>query len=514
MNAGNIGQPEPPIQPEDDFDSGGWVTLEDVEPVADGTFEVADEEWEDDEAAAAAAAALAQAEFGVDLAAMEEPELTAALPLVAVIGRPNVGKSTLVNRILGRREAVVQDVPGVTRDRVLYEAEWAGRDFLLLDTGGWSEDAAGFSQLVAAQAERAIADCDAVLLVVDATVGATDTEEAVVRLIRRAGKPVVLAATKVDDERGEADAAMLWSLGLGEPFAVSGLHGRGTGDLLDAILAALPETGSGRARTMGPRRVALLGKPNVGKSSLLNKLAGEARAVVSAIAGTTVDPVDEVVRLRDRDWLFVDTAGIRRRIKEASGHEYYASLRTHAALEKAEVAVVLLDGSEPLSEQDLRITSMVVEAGRALVLAINKWDLVDEERRRYLEREIARDMGPVDWAPRVNVSALTGRAVDKLVPALDAALAGWGTRVPTGRLNNFLAELVAAHPHPLRGGKQPRILFGTQAATRPPTFVLFTTGFLEAGYRRFVERRLREEFGFVGSPVRINLRIREKRGRR
>jgi GTP-binding protein len=258
--------------------------------------------------------------------------------------------------------------------------------------------------------------------------------------------------------------------------------------------------------------VALVGKPNVGKSSLLNKLSGQERAVVSEVAGTTVDPVDEIVLLRDREWLFVDTAGIRRRVRVASGHEYYASLRTHAALEKAEVAVVLVDGGEPMSEQDLRITSMVVEAGRALVLAINKWDLVDEERRRYLEREIERDLAPIAWAPRVNVSALTGRSVDKLVPALDAALAGWETRVSTGRLNQFLKELVAAHPHPLRGGKQPRILFGTQAATRPPTFVLFTTGFLEAGYRRFVERRLREEFGFVGTPIRINLRIREKRG--
>jgi GTP-binding protein len=351
-----------------------------------------------------------------------------------------------------------------------------------------------------------------VVLVVDATVGATDSEEAVVRVLRRAGKPVVLAANKVDDARAEADAAMLWSLGLGEPHAVSALHGRGSGDLLDAILAELPEQGSGRSRVGGPRRVALVGKPNVGKSSLLNQLAGAERAVVSEVAGTTVDPVDEIVVLGDREWLFVDTAGIRRRVREASGHEYYASLRTHAALEKAEVAVVLVDGGQPLSEQDLRITSMVVESGRALVLAINKWDLVDEERRRYLEREIEQDLAPVAWAPRVNVSARTGRAVQKLVPAIDAALAGWETRVSTGRLNQFLKELVDAHPHPLRGGKQPRILFGTQAASRPPTFVLFTSGFLEAGYRRFVERRLREEFGFVGTPIRINLRIREKRG--
>ncbi len=495
-------------------DDGGWVTLGEIDPTAgDATFEVEGDAWDDDEAAERAALAAAAAQFGVDLDDDDLAEASGqALPVVAVIGRPNVGKSTLVNRILGRREAVVQDVPGVTRDRVAYEAEWSGHRFVLLDTGGWDPNTRGLAAQIAGQAEVAVAQSDAVVLVVDATVGATDSEEAVVKVLRRAGKPVVLAANKVDDARAEADAAMLWSLGLGEPHPVSALHGRGSGDLLDAVLAVLPEEGSGRTRAGGPRRIALVGKPNVGKSSLLNKLAGQARSVVSEVAGTTVDPVDEVVVLRDREFLFVDTAGIRRRVRVASGHEYYASLRTHAALEKAEVAVVLVDGGEPMSEQDLRITSMVVESGRALVLAINKWDLVDEERRRYLEREIERDLAPVAWAPRVNVSALTGRSVDKLVPAIDAALGGWETRVSTGRLNQFLTELVAAHPHPLRGGKQPRILFGTQASTRPPTFVLFTSGFLEAGYRRFVERRLREEFGFVGTPIRINLRIREKRG--
>ena len=481
----------------------------------DGDDETAGDEFEFDEEAEREALRAAADEFGIDLDSDDlEFGPPANLPVVAIIGRPNVGKSTLVNRILGRREAVVQDVPGVTRDRVSYDADWAGTPFVLMDTGGWDPDAQGMAAAIAAQAEHAVQLADVVVLVVDATVGATDSEEAVVRILRRSGKPVVLAANKVDDERAEADATLLWSLGLGEPHPVSALHGRGSGDLLDAILEVLPDEGAGRSRAGGPRRIAIIGKPNVGKSSLLNKLAGATRAVVSDVAGTTVDPVDEIVTLRDREWLFVDTAGIRRRVREASGHEYYASLRTHAALEKAEVAVVLLDGGEPLSEQDLRITSMVVDAGRALVLVINKWDLVDEERRRYLEREIERDLAPVAWAPRVNVSARTGRAVDKLVPALDAAVEGWETRVPTGRLNQFLTELVAAHPHPLRGGKQPRILFGTQAATRPPTFVLFASGFLEAGYRRFIERRLREEFGFVGTPIRITLRIREKRARR
>ncbi len=441
----------------EDLEAGGWISLGEVDPESgDGTFEVEGDAWEFDEAAERAALAAAAAEFGVDL---DEDDLAEAgghaLPVVAIIGRPNVGKSTLVNRILGRREAVVQDVPGVTRDRVSYEAEWSGQRFVLVDTGGWDPDAQGLAAQIAAQAERAVALADAVVLVVDAAVGATDSEEAVIRVLRRAGKPVVLAANKVDDERAEADAAMLWSLGLGQPHPVSALHGRGSGDLLDAILEVLPEEGSGRAREAGPRRIALVGKPNVGKSSLLNKLAGQERSVVSEVAGTTVDPVDEIVVLRDREWLFVDTAGIRRRVRVSSGHEYYASLRTHAALEKAELAVVLVDGGEPLSEQDLRITSMVVEAGRALVLAINKWDLVDEERRRYLEREIERDLAPIAWAPRVNVSARTGRAMDKLVPAIDAALEGWETRISTGRLNQFLKELVAAHPHPLRGGSSP-----------------------------------------------------------
>jgi GTP-binding protein len=444
----------------------------------------------------------------------EEAGESGPVPVLAVVGRPNVGKSTLVNRILGRREAVVEDVPGVTRDRVPYDASWSGRRFTVVDTGGWEQDAKGLQAQVAAQAELAIAAADAVLFVVDATVGPTDTDEAVVRVLRRAGKPVVLVANKVDNARTEADAAMLWSLGLGEPYPVSALHGRGSGDLLDAVLAALPETPAERDDDEdGPRRVALLGRPNVGKSSLLNKLAGSERVVVDAVAGTTRDPVDEMVELGGREWRFVDTAGIRRRAHQASGTDYYATLRTQSALDRAEVAVVLVDASEPLSEQDTRIISMVVESGRALVIAYNKWDLLDEERRFYLEREIERDLVQVPWAPRVNISATTGRHTDKLVPALDTALASWDSRVPTGRLNGFLGELVAAHPHPIRGGKQPRILFATQADTRPPRFVLFATGFLEAGYRRFVERRLREEFGFVGTPIEVSVKMREKRRR-
>ena len=259
--------------------------------------------------------------------------------------------------------------------------------------------------------------------------------------------------------------------------------------------------------------MALLGRPNVGKSSLLNKLVGHERALVDPVAGTTRDPVDELVELGGITWRFVDTAGIRRRFRENQGADYYAALRTAGALDLAEVAVVLIDASEPLTEQDLRIISMVIEAGRALVIAYNKWDLVDEERQRYLEREIDRQLHTARWAPRVNISAATGRHIDRLVPALEKALEGWETRVPTGRLNAWLTGLVAATPPPVRGGRQPKILFATQAGVRPPHFVLFSSGFLEANYRRFIERRLREEFGFDGSPVQVSVRVRAKRER-
>jgi len=442
---------------------------------------------------------------------VSDPQQTQDQPVLAVVGRPNVGKSTLVNRIIGRREAVVEDVPGVTRDRVAYDAVWRGRRFTVVDTGGWDPDAVGLQAAVAAQAEVAVAAADAVLFVVDNAVGATDADEAVVRVLRKAKKPVVLAANKVDDERGEADAAYLWSLGLGEPHVVSALHGRGSGDLLDAVLDALPDTPAERfEEEAGPRRVALLGRPNVGKSSLLNRLAGEARVVVDNVAGTTRDPVDSLVDIAGETWRFVDTAGLRRRVRQSSGAEFYSSLRTQAALDAAEVAIVLLDASEPLSEQDQRVISMVVDAGRALVIAFNKWDLVDEDRRFALEKEIDRELARVQWAPQMNVSALTGRATEKIAKHLHTALAGWETRIPTARLNAWLSDLVAQTPPPVRGGKQPKILFATQAGVRPPRFVLFTSGFLEAGYRRFIERRLREDFGFAGTPVEVAVKVREK----
>jgi GTP-binding protein len=435
------------------------------------------------------------------------------VPVVAVVGRPNVGKSTLVNRIIGRRQAVVEDKPGVTRDRVPYDAQWNGRRFTVVDTGGWEPDARDRAAAIAAQAEIAVQTADVVIFVVDTMVGATDVDEKAVKMLRRSHKPVILVANKADNQAIELEAVSLWSLGLGEPFPISALHGRGSGDLLDAILAAMPPAPTiieGGPR--GPRRVALVGRPNVGKSSLLNRLAREERAVVDSVAGTTVDPVDSLVEMDGDIWQFVDTAGLRKRVNQASGTEYYASLRTAGAVEAAEVAVVLLDAAEVISEQDQRVLTSVVEAGRALVIAFNKWDLVDADRRIFLDKEIDRELKRIPWAIRVNISAKTGRAVDKLAPAIRRALDSWERRIPTGALNQWLTALTQATPHPVRGGRAPRILFATQAGVAPPRFVLFTTGPLDAGYQRFVERKLREEFGYEGSPIEVSVRPRKKVG--
>lgn len=450
-----------------------------------------------------------------DDAPVGDENVAVPVPVVAVVGRPNVGKSTLVNRIIGRRQAVVEDVPGVTRDRVAYDANWIGREFTVVDTGGWEPEAKDRAAAIARQAEAAVATADVVLFVVDGLVGATDDDEKAVKMLRRSKKPVLLVANKIDNQAREAETHALWSLGLGQPYPISALHGRGTGELLDAVLDAFPkdapkmrEQGGPR----GPRRVALVGRPNVGKSSLLNRLANEERSVVDAVAGTTVDPVDSLVSVGGEVWQFVDTAGLRKRVSHASGTEYYASLRTQSAIEAAEVTVVLLDASEVISEQDQRLLTMVAEAGRGVVLAFNKWDLVDADRRHYLEKEVDRELKRIPWALRVNISALTGRAVDKLAPALRKALSSWERRISTGKLNQWLTALVQAYPHPVRGGRAPRIMFATQPGSMPPKFVLFTTAPLDAGYVRFVERKLREEFGFEGSPIEIAVKPRKQLG--
>jgi len=431
------------------------------------------------------------------------------LPIVAILGRPNVGKSTLINRFIGRREAIVEDTPGVTRDRIQYECEWGGRRFIIMDTGGWESKPDGISVQVSASAELAMQEADVLAFVVDAHVGALDEDDILVQELRKVKKPMVLVANKVDSDVDEADAHALWNLGLGEPRFVSALHGRGSGDLLDYIVSEMPEVGGAQTQD-GYRKIALIGRPNVGKSSLLNALAGENRSIVDEVAGTTRDPVDELIEFGGSVWRFIDTAGLRKRANQASGTDYYATLRTQAALERCECAVVVLDASVPISEQDLRVITMVEEAGKAMVIVMNKWDLVDEDRRDQLDREIDRHLDQVEWAQRVNVAAKTGWHRDRLAPALRTAIDSWERRVPTAKLNSFLGALIGATPPPVRGGKQPKIYYATQAGIAPPKFVVFSSGWIEASYRRFIERRLREEFGFPGTPVQVAIRVKER----
>lgn len=431
------------------------------------------------------------------------------LPIVAILGRPNVGKSTLINRFIGRREAIVEDTPGVTRDRVQYECEWAGRRFIVMDTGGWESKPDGISVQVSASAELAMQEADVLCFVVDAQVGALDEDDILVQELRKVKKPTILIANKVDGDNDESDAHALWNIGLGEPRFVSALHGRGSGDLLDAIVKELPEVGAAQVQD-GYRRIALIGRPNVGKSSLFNALAGESRSIVDDVAGTTRDPIDELIEFGGSIWRFVDTAGLKKRANQASGTDYYATLRTQTALERCECAVVVLDASVPISEQDLRIITMVEEAGKAMVIVMNKWDLVDDDRRVQLDREIERHLDQVEWAQRVNVAAKTGWHRDRLAPALRTAIDSWERRVPTSKLNSFLGALIGATPPPVRGGKQPKVYYATQAGIAPPKFVVFSSGWIEASYRRFIERRLREEFKFPGTPVQVAIRVKER----
>ena len=378
-----------------------------------------------------------------------------------------------------------------------------------MDTGGWESKPDGISVQVSASAELAMQEADVLAFVVDAHVGALDEDDILVQELRKVKKPMVLIANKVDSDVDESDAHALWNLGLGEPHFVSALHGRGSGDLLDYIVSEMPEVGGAQTQD-GYRKIALIGRPNVGKSSLLNALAGENRSIVDDVAGTTRDPVDELIEFGGSIWRFIDTAGLRKRANQASGTDYYATLRTQSALERCECAVVVLDASQPISEQDLRVITMVEEAGKAMVIVMNKWDLVDEDRRTQLDREIDRHLDQVEWAQRVNVAAKTGWHRDRLAPALRTAIYSWERRVPTAKLNSFLGALICATPPPVRGGKQPKIYYATQAGIAPPKFVIFSSGWIEASYRRFIERRLREEFSFPGTPVQVAIRVKER----
>jgi GTP-binding protein len=432
------------------------------------------------------------------------------LPRVAVVGRPNVGKSTLVNRILGRRAAITEAVPGVTRDRVPYEAEWSGRRFELLDTGGFQVRASGLNAQVVAQAERAMREADLVLFVADATVGVTEEDAAVAARLRRAGIPVLLVANKVDGPEQELATGALWSLGLGEPMPVSSLHGRGAGDLLDALVERL---GTQRSTEEEPDlpALAIVGRPNVGKSSLLNRLAGAELAIVAETPGTTRDAVDSVVVRDGRGYRVVDTAGMRRSLARAAGADYFALVRSLEAVDRADLALLVLEGPVGVAEQDQKVAARAVEAGCALVLLANKWDLTDEDARRSFRAEFEQRLWFVDWAPLLQVSASTGRGVDRIWGRVDRALAERARRVPTAALNRWLVAATGRTPPPSTRGRPVKIRYVTQAGVNPPEFVFFTTGPLTAAYRRYLEHDLRRTFGFEGTPLRVVGRVRTPR---
>ena len=432
------------------------------------------------------------------------------IPKVVLIGRPNVGKSSLINRITGRGDAITADRPGITRDQVEHQATWNGRDFVIVDTGGLDRELEGLDATAANRTLASTRDADMIIFVTDGQTGLIDQDQSIVANLRKIDVPVMLVVNKVDNESDELRGHEFWSLGLGEPQFVSALHGRGSGDLLDEIVRRLPSFGRGR-RQDDAVRIAIIGKPNVGKSSLLNALVGSERSLVSEVAGTTRDPVDERVEKDGTTYLFVDTAGIRRRSHQDEGADYYAVLRSQRALDDADLGLLVVDASQPIAEQDLRLISSIEDSGKALVVIMNKWDLMDEDRRVLFDREVERNFVQVEWAARINISAKTGWHRDRIFPAIERALQAWRFRVPTGKLNAFIGSLVGENPPPVRSGKQPKIQYCSQVQVSPPTFVIFATGFLETSYRRFIERRLREEFGFEGSPIRISVRLKDDR---
>jgi GTP-binding protein len=438
-----------------------------------------------------------------------------SVPVVAVVGRPNVGKSTLVNRIIGSRSAVVEELPGVTRDRREFSADWAGHGFLLVDTGGWEVDPS--EDLVVAireQAEAAVRAADAILFVVDATTGISPDDAGVARLLHDSGTPILLVANKVDDAAREADVHHLWSLGVGQPYPVSALHGRGAGELLDALVATLPD-GPGTVELDGTPSLAIVGRPNVGKSTLLNRLSGTQRVLVSPTPGTTRDPIDAIVELDGISYRVVDTAGIRRQARIAEDADHYAVLRARKALADSDVAVLLVDAAEGVTSQDQRVAEEVVEAGAGLVVLLNKWDAADTEQRELTERGVGQRLGFVSWAPLLRGSARTGARLRRLPAAVETARTNRETRVPTGPLNRMVRSWQEEHPPPMRRGRRAKILYATQAGVRPPTVLLFVSGGeLPTDYLRFLENRLRREIDLTGTPVRVVGRRRVGSARR
>jgi GTPase len=446
------------------------------------------------------------------VAADAKPEKASApeLPLVAVVGRPNVGKSTLFNRIVGRREAIVEEKPGVTRDRKEVVAEWQGRDFRLVDTGGWMPGGDSLDAKVSAQSEKAIAEADAVLFIVDVTVGITEEDSRVANLLRRNGRPVLLVTNKVDDTNRDAATWEFVRLGLGDPYPVSALHGRGTGDLLDDLVAlfpALPEVDDDEPVDEGEKifSVSIVGRPNVGKSTLFNRLIGDDRSVVHDMPGTTRDAVDTIVETPDGPVRFIDTAGMRRRSKIDEGTEYYSMVRALQAIDRADVALLVIDSTVGVTAQDQRLAERVDAAGCPIVVLMNKWEMLDTEQRDELKYQISRMLHFIGDSPVLQVSALTGKGVHRLLPALAGTIDDYHRRVPTRKVNTVIRAAQAAQPAP-HGG---RVLYATQGAVDPPTFTLFANKELPQSYLRYLERSLREAFDMGSTPIKLRVRKRD-----
>lgn len=437
------------------------------------------------------------------------------LPVVAVVGRPNIGKSTLVNRILQRKAAVVDEQPGVTRDRREFTAEWNGRRFILIDTGGWeASPGETLTEGIRSQAEAALSAADLIVFVADATAAVGDDDTGVARLVQKSGVPYLFVANKVDGPKAEFDLDHLWALGLGTPIPVSALHGRGSGDLLDEVVAALPDEGSVEEHD-DLATLAIIGRPNVGKSTLLNKLAGDERVIVSPVPGTTRDPIDMVIDLDGEPFRIIDTAGIRRKTKVADDVEYYAGLRVRGVLREADVALLIIDGTEGATHQEQRIAEEAAGLGVGLIILLNKWDIVETEERLWTEDSVGDRLGFVSWAPVLRLSAKTGSRIHRIPKAIRLVLENRRFRIPTQELNTVIRRWQSAHPPPVRKGRRPKILYAVQAETEPPTIVLFVRGGeLGPDYLRFLENRLREEYDFVGTPIRLYTRSRHHRDER
>ena len=437
--------------------------------------------------------------------------MTGELPVVAIVGRPNVGKSTLVNRIAGGRQAIVEAQPGVTRDRKELVAEWAGRHFRVVDTGGWLAGGGDLDQEVSRQAERAVAQADVIVLVVDVTVGITEEDARVASLLRRAGPPAVIVVNKVDDGSRESDAWAFTQLGLGDPHVVSALHGRGSGDLLDAVVAALPPPVATEAEPEedgGPFSIAIVGRPNVGKSTLFNRLVGDERAVVHDEPGTTRDSIDTVIETEDGPLRFVDTAGMRRRSRVDEPTEYYSLVRALESVDRADAALFVIDATEGVTHQDQRLAERVDAAGTAAIVVLNKWDLTDAEKRKDVLAQAADRLSFLGYAPVVKVSALTGRNLRHVLPALREAEQAYHRRVPTAALNRVITDAQQRQAPPVVRKRRPRVLYATQGASAPPTFTFFATHELPATYLRYLEHRIRDAFDLGPTPVKIRVRLR------